>query len=122
MPKYTITPNPETHEFILRRKEEHFEEINYHVKVILFPYPKCFYALEGKRYQPCTGGEDCDHIEAVERALVDARNAPETPENRAMIETAYIPLRIAQRRRERAKRATSDAPIDELTKRQDWMD
>lgn len=110
MPDYLITPNPETHEFKVT------EECHLYYHVTLFPR-RCRgacveFSLKGI----------CRHTKAVERALIDARNAPEKPGNKLLIETAYIPLKIAHRRRERAKNAISDAPIDEAVKRQDWMD
>lgn len=109
MPDYIITPKPETHEFTVR------EPNNFVYGVKFFP-SRCMVCTEFDKRGICR------HIEAVERALIDARNAPEREENRLLIETAYIPLKVAHRRRERQKKAIPDAPINDLTKRQDWMD
>lgn len=110
MPDYIITPNPETHEFKVT------EECHLYYHVTLFPR-RC----RGACVEFSTKGV-CRHLDAVERALIDARNAPETDENKLLIETAYIPLKIAHQRSQGPKKAISDSPIDETVKRQDWMD
>lgn len=122
MPDYIITPNPKTHEFKLTRIDNAIPE-DYHLIVTLFPSAKCVAHITSgmTRCVDNRNGEHCIHIEAVERALIDARNAPEDDYNKLLIETAYIPLRVAHRRSQRVKK-TMERIFDDESRTAERMD